>query len=101
METGMDGAEKLSKKEIHAKLAKLRGWTLAKGSLHRVFEFKDFTEAFGFMTRVALAAEKMNHHPDWSNAWNKVTVDLSTHSAGGLTGNDFELAGNIQRFYRD
>src|SRR5882724_4911730 len=99
METGMDGAKKLSNKEIHAKFAKLRGWSLAKGSLHRVFEFKDFTQAFGFMARVALAAEKMNHHPDWSNAWNKVTVDLCTHSAGGLTKNDFSLAGKIQEIY--
>ena len=88
---------KLSKREISAGLKKLRGWKIAKGNLHRVFEFKDFTQAFGFMTRVALAAEKMNHHPDWSNAWNKVTVDLSTHSAGGLTKNDFDLAKKMQQ----
>ena len=60
---------------------------------------QDFSAAFGFMTRVAIAAEKMDHHPDWSNSWNKVTVDLSTHSAGGLTKNDFELAGKIQQVY--
>jgi 4a-hydroxytetrahydrobiopterin dehydratase len=68
-----------------------------EGNLHRRFEFKDFKQAFGFMKRVALAADRMNHHPDWSNAYNKVTVDLSTHSAGGLTKNDFELAGIIQK----
>jgi 4a-hydroxytetrahydrobiopterin dehydratase len=92
-------ATKLAEAEITAELAKLKGWSVEKGNLHRVFEFKDFSAAFGFMTRVALAAEKMDHHPDWSNVWNKVTVDLSTHSAGGLTKNDFELAGKIQQIY--
>jgi len=92
-------ATKLSEKEISAELSKLNGWRVVNGNLHRVFEFKDFSAAFGFMTRVAMAAEKMDHHPDWSNTWNKVTVDLSTHSAGGLTKNDFELAGKMQQFY--
>jgi 4a-hydroxytetrahydrobiopterin dehydratase len=92
-------ATKLAEAEIPAELRKLNGWTVEKGNLHRVFEFKDFSAAFGFMTRVALAAEKMDHHPDWSNVWNKVTVDLSTHSAGGLTKNDFDLAGKIQQIY--
>ena len=91
---------KLSKQEIAAGLKKLHGWSVVKGNLHHEFEFKDFTQAFGFMTRVALAAEKMDHHPDWSNAYNKVTVDLSTHSAGGLTKNDFDLAGKIQQIHR-
>jgi 4a-hydroxytetrahydrobiopterin dehydratase len=90
---------KLSEQQISAELAKLNGWSVVKGNLHRVFEFKDFSEAFAFMTRVALAAEKMDHHPDWSNVWNKVTVDLSTHSAGGLTKNDFDLAGKIQQIH--
>jgi 4a-hydroxytetrahydrobiopterin dehydratase len=80
---------KLSKQEIAAGLYKLDGWSVVKGNLHRMFEFKDFTQAFGFMKRVALAADRMDHHPDWSNAYNKVTVDLSTHSAGGVTKNDF------------
>src|SRR5260370_25363328 len=91
---------KLSKQEVAAGLRKLDGWSVVKGNLHRVFEFKDFKQAFGFMKRVALAADRMNHHPDWSNAYNKVTVDLSTHSAGGLTKNDFELAGIIQKNHR-
>jgi 4a-hydroxytetrahydrobiopterin dehydratase len=90
---------KLSKQEIAAGLRKLDGWRVVKGNLHHVFEFKDFTRAFGFMKRVALAADRMDHHPDWSNAYNKVTIDLSTHSAGGLTSNDFELAGKIQKIY--
>jgi 4a-hydroxytetrahydrobiopterin dehydratase len=92
-------ATKLAETEIATELRKLNGWSVEKGNLHRVFEFKDFSAAFGFMTRVALAAEKMDHHPDWSNVWNKVTVDLSTHSAGGLTKNDFDLAGKITQIY--
>jgi 4a-hydroxytetrahydrobiopterin dehydratase len=91
---------KLSEAEIAEELKKLAGWSVVNGNLHRVFEFKDFMQAFGFMTRVALAAEKMDHHPDWSNSWNKVTVDLCTHSAGGLTKNDFDLAGKIQQIHR-
>ena len=90
---------KLSKQEIAAGLCKLDGWSVVKGNLHRVFEFKDFKQAFGFMKRVALAADRMDHHPDWSNAYNKVTVDLSTHSVGGLTENDFVLAGKIQTIH--
>ena len=90
---------KLSEKEIAAGLQNLAGWSVANGNLHRVFEFKDFSAAFGFMTRVALAAEKMDHHPDWSNSWNKVTVDLCTHSAGGLTKNDFDLAAAMQKIF--
>jgi 4a-hydroxytetrahydrobiopterin dehydratase len=94
---GFMAATKLSEKEIAAGLQKLNGWSVVNGNLHRVFEFKDFSEAFGFMARVAIAAEKLDHHPDWSNSWNKVTVDLCTHSAGGLTKNDFELAGKMQQ----
>jgi 4a-hydroxytetrahydrobiopterin dehydratase len=90
---------KLTKQEIAVGLSKLDGWSVVKGRLHRVFKFKDFTQAFGFMKRVARAADRMDHHPDWSNAYNKVTVDLSTHSAGGLTRKDFELAGRIQTIY--
>jgi 4a-hydroxytetrahydrobiopterin dehydratase len=90
---------KLSKQEIAVGMRKLDGWRLVKGNLHRMFEFKDFTQAFGFMKRVALAADRMNHHPDWSNAYNKVMIDLSTHSAGGITENDFELASKIQKIH--
>ena len=90
---------KLLEQEIAAELRKLGGWSVVNGNLHRVFEFQDFTQAFGFMTRVALVAEKMDHHPDWSNSWNKVTVDLSTHSAGGLTKKDVDLAWKMQQIY--
>jgi 4a-hydroxytetrahydrobiopterin dehydratase len=92
---------KLSKQEVAAGLIKLNGWRLVKGNLHRIFGFKDFRQAFGFMKRVAVAADRMDHHPDWSNAYNKVTIDLSTHSAGGLTKSDFELAGEIQKIHGD
>ena len=91
------GATKLNEQEIAANLAKLQGWSIAQGKLHRAFEFRDFTQAFGFMSQVAMAAEKMDHHPDWSNSWNKVVIDLVTHSAGGLTKNDFDLATKIQQ----
>jgi 4a-hydroxytetrahydrobiopterin dehydratase len=90
---------KLSKRKIAAGLSELNGWAMAKGKLHRMFEFKDFRQAFGFMKQVALAADRMNHHPDWCNAYNKVTIDLSTHSAGGLTKSDLKLAGKIQKIY--
>jgi 4a-hydroxytetrahydrobiopterin dehydratase len=90
---------KLSKQEIGEGLSKLHGWSVVKGNLHRVFEFKDFTQAFGFMKRVALAADRMEHHPDWSNVYNKVTINLSTHSAGGLTKDDLELANKIQNIH--
>lgn len=70
------------------------GWTLAEDgkSIHRTFTFKDFVGAFSFMSAVALVAERMDHHPDWTNVWNRVEVTLSTHSAGGLTEKDVALA---------
>lgn len=68
------------------------GWTLVGGKLHREFRFADFSAAFGFMSRCALAAEAMNHHPEWFNVWNKVAVDLATHDAGGVTRLDLDLA---------
>lgn len=68
------------------------GWEVVDGRLHRELTFADFSEAFGFMTRVALAAEKADHHPDWSNSWNTVTIDLVSHDAGGLTERDVALA---------
>lgn len=72
----------------------LPGWSLVSGrdAIERSFKFRDFSEAWGFMNRVALLAESQNHHPDWSNVWNRVRIELSTHDAGGLTGNDVKLA---------
>ncbi len=68
------------------------GWEHRDGALHREFTFANFSEAFGFMARVALVAEKLDHHPDWSNSWNKVVMDVSSHAAGGVTARCFELA---------
>ena len=70
----------------------LSGWHVADGKLHKTFRFRDFPGAWGFMSQAALAAEKMDHHPDWSNVYNTVHVDLNTHDAGGITVLDFELA---------
>jgi 4a-hydroxytetrahydrobiopterin dehydratase len=90
-------AEKLTDKQVADELEKLPGWAIKSGNLHRTFEFADFNEAFGFMTRAALVAEAMGHHPDWSNVWNKVDVKLSTHSIGGLSNLDFLLAAKMQK----
>lgn len=86
---------------ITTALAGAAGWTLAadKSAIARTFEFRNFSEAFGFMSRVALAAEKMDHHPDWSNVYRTVEIRLNTHDAGGLTALDFELAHKIDRIF--
>lgn len=82
----------LDPKQIEEALRALPGWSLVQGKLHRELRFANFSEAFGFMTRVALAAESRDHHPDWSNVWNRVVIDLVTHDAGGITGKDVALA---------
>ncbi|CCG41738.1 4a-hydroxytetrahydrobiopterin dehydratase [Magnetospirillum molischianum] len=89
----------LSGAERTAALASLSGWTERDGgsSLARDFVFRDFAEAFAFMTRVALAAERLEHHPDWTNRWNRVEITLTTHEAGGLTERDISLAREIDR----
>jgi 4a-hydroxytetrahydrobiopterin dehydratase len=86
--------KKLEIKERDAALAGLPGWQAVAGrdAIARKFQFKDFNAAFGFMTRVALLAEKMDHHPEWFNVYNKVDVTLSTHDAGGVTQNDIDMA---------
>jgi 4a-hydroxytetrahydrobiopterin dehydratase len=88
--------ERLSDDALAAALADLPGWEVVDGRLHRELVFADFAEAFGFMARVAVWAEALDHHPEWSNVWNRVTIDLVTHDAGGLTSLDLELAGRIQ-----
>ena len=90
---------KLSEQQIAGELQNLGGWSVVNGNLHRVFEFKDFMHAFGFMTRVALAADTKRHAPQVPEESRKHSVDLCTHSAGGLTKNDFGLAGKIQEIY--
>lgn len=72
-----------------------QGWAVEDGKLHRELQFKDFSEAWAFMARVALAAEKADHHPDWSNSWNKVTIDLVSHDKGGITDRDRSMADTI------
>lgn len=93
----MKRPSRLTDAEIAGRLAALPGWSLAGGKLRREFGFEDFSEAFGFMARAALVAEKMDHHPDWSNVWNRVTVELFTHDVGGITTLDFELAAAMDR----
>ncbi len=85
-------AHKLSDGEIHAALQKLPGWTVENAKLHREFKFADFPHAIGFMTTAAFGIEKMNHHPEWFNVYNKVRVDLTTHDSGGITQKDADLA---------
>lgn len=85
-------ADKLSSDEIENRLVSLKEWSVVDGKLTRNFKFKDFARAFGFMTSAAIEAEKMNHHPEWSNVYNKVTVHLVTHEAKGITELDFKLA---------
>lgn len=88
---------KLSDQEIESRLQKLPRWSLRDGKLHRDYAFGDFAEAFGFMARCALIAEKSDHHPEWFNVYNKVVVDLSTHDAGGITERDFALAEHMEK----
>lgn len=83
---------KLSSEEIQQELKNLTGWSLVDGKLHKDFEFTDFNQAFGFMTRAAMEIEKMDHHPEWFNVYNRLSVDLMTHDAGGITHNDINLA---------
>ncbi|MGQ0795711.1 MAG: 4a-hydroxytetrahydrobiopterin dehydratase [Nitrosopumilaceae archaeon] len=86
------GLNKLSDEQIKKELTNLPGWSTVNGKLHKDFVFKDFIQAFGFMSTAALHIEKMNHHPEWFNVYNKIKVDLTTHDAGGITQNDINLA---------
>ena len=87
----------LAPSDVEARLANHPDWEVVDGRLHRELEFADFSEAFAFMIRVAEAAERLNHHPDWSNSWNKVVLDITSHAAGGVTGRCFELAAEVDR----
>jgi 4a-hydroxytetrahydrobiopterin dehydratase len=91
---------KLSDSEIQAALHDRAGWTLVNGKLHREFQFPDFVHAFAFMTAAALTAEAMQHHPEWFNVYNRVTVDLNTHDVGGISTRDFDLAKKMDAFYQ-
>jgi 4a-hydroxytetrahydrobiopterin dehydratase len=92
---------KMTQEEIERALGELNAsaavpWQVVEGKLHKEFRFGNFVEAFGFMTRAALVAESMDHHPEWFNVYNTVRVDLSTHDAGGITGLDFALASRME-----
>jgi 4a-hydroxytetrahydrobiopterin dehydratase len=92
-------AQKLTAKARETALGGLKGWVYDESgdAISRDFKFKDFSEAFAFMTRVALLAQAADHHPEWSNVFNKVSITLSTHDSGGLTAKDIELAGRIDK----
>ena len=83
---------RLSQEDIDQELKNLPGWSVVNEKLHKEFQFESFNQAFGFMTRAAMEIEKMNHHPEWFNVYNKITVELTTHDAGGITKNDVNLA---------
>ncbi|KER05852.1 Pterin-4a-carbinolamine dehydratase Coenzyme metabolism protein [Marine Group I thaumarchaeote SCGC AAA799-E16] len=83
---------RLSPEEIAEELKNLPGWSVVNEKLHREIEFESFNQAFGFMTRAAMEIEKMNHHPEWFNVYNRLVIDLMTHDAGGITKNDINLA---------
>lgn len=87
----------LSTKQIEAELASLDDWRpITTGSIIKTFEFKDFNEAFAFMSEVAKIAEEANHHPDWANSYNKVTIELCSHDVGDVTGRDIGMAHAIE-----
>jgi 4a-hydroxytetrahydrobiopterin dehydratase len=90
---------KLSDAEVQEKLSALPGWSPRAGKLLRELSFPNFVEAFGFMSSVALVAERMDHHPEWSNVYGRVVIELTTHDAGGITERDFELARKIEALY--
>jgi 4a-hydroxytetrahydrobiopterin dehydratase len=87
---------KSTEQEIQEALAELDAWTVESGKLHRAYEFRDFVQAFGFMTEAALLAERAAHHPEWFNVYNRVVVDLTTHEAQGITQKDLDLAREME-----
>ncbi len=84
--------KKLTDEEVKAQMGEVDGWTIKEGKLHKTIEFTTFNEVFGFMTRAAMEIEKINHHPEWSNVYNRVVINLVTHDVGGLSNYDFKLA---------
>ncbi len=89
---GFEGMMRLSQTDIDEELKNIPGWSVVNEKLHKEFQFDSFNQAFGFMTRAAMEIEKMNHHPEWFNVYNKITIELTTHDAGGITKNDVNLA---------
>lgn len=91
--------ERLTEEQVASELNNLAGWSIKDGKLHKDYEFESFNQAFGFMVRASMEIEKMNHHPEWFNVYNKLSVDLMTHDAGGITKNDIELAKILNSLY--
>jgi len=89
--------QKLSEVEISSVIAQLAGWSVVDYKLQKNFKFRNFVDAFGFISKVAIIAEKMDHHPEFFNVYNKVKIDLTTHDAGGISALDFELAQKIDK----
>ncbi len=89
----------MTDEEIRNNLTHVPGWEMIDGKLHRSLKFANFSRAFGFMSSLALVAEAKNHHPEWSNVYNRVVIDLNTHDAGGITALDFELAAAANDLY--
>ncbi|SHI51642.1 4a-hydroxytetrahydrobiopterin dehydratase [Mesonia phycicola] len=87
---------KLSEKEISDKLQDLEGWEFQENALQTKFEFENFKETFSIMTRIAFEAEAQQHHPEWTNVYNTLSISLSTHDAGGVTEKDFQMAKTIE-----
>lgn len=94
-------AERLTAEQIEAGLQELSGWELKNDKLHRELRFKNFVQAWGFMTQAAILAEQMNHHPEWFNVYSKVIIDLTTHEAGGISQLDFDLAKKMDNVATD
>jgi 4a-hydroxytetrahydrobiopterin dehydratase len=88
---------KFSEKEIRKQVSRLDGWKVIGSKVNKTFEFDDFVQAFGFMVRVAMEAEKMNHHPEWFNVYNRVRIDLVTHDVDGISNYDIKLARIIDK----
>ena len=89
--------KKMTDTEVAAALPKLAGWGLKDGKLHREYKFADFKHAMDFMQSAVAEIDKLNHHPEWANVYNRVTIDLNTHDAGGITAKDFELGELLER----
>lgn len=96
----MGRVAKLSEAEVTQKIAALDDWSLVDGKLHREVRFESFVEAFSFMSAMALVSEKLDHHPEWFNVYNRVVIDLTTHDAGGISQKDFDWAAHADRLAR-
>lgn len=96
----MPNVVRLSDEDVQSRLSSVPEWQIRDNGLHRELIFRDFADAFSLMTSVAFIAERMSHHPEWSNVYNRLTIRLSTHDVGGLSDNDFAMAAEISELYR-